>query len=235
MIEIAEGVYPVSHCAVRCVAQPWPFAVERQSEITRHWQKRLGENPKFFNGGVYIMTSASFADGGLTGSIVETDFASSLYWRETGFEDHSVVDCFAPAIILCADGGLVYGRQSAGNVNAGLAYPPSGFLDARDITENGEADLAGSAARELQEEIGGAVCVLPRDPGYLLVRQGPYLCVGVVYRSPLPSEAFVAAAQQIAKADDELEALVALRCKADISRHSMRDYAKYIAEYLLEA
>lgn len=235
MIDIPEGVHHIHHCRVRQVDGHWPFAVARKEEIAQHWQARSRSNPKFFNGRVFVMIEASLQDGNLEGKIVETDFASSLYWRENGFADKTVADCFAAAIILTADHALIFGRQTAGNVNTGFAYPPSGFLDGSDVGADGTADLEGSAIREVQEETGFSAAELHREPGLLLLREGPYLCVGVAFRSPLSSDAFIerVTAHLHAEEDPELEAMIALKRKSDIALHPMRSYAKMIAEHFL--
>ena len=235
MIDIPEGLHPIHAYAVRRVDQPWPFAVTHKEEIAQHWEQRKCENPKFFNGRVYIMIEASLQDGLLQGCVVETDFASSLYWRESGFADSSVVDCFAAAIILCADDALIYGRQAAGNVNAGLAYPPSGFLDPRDVRADGSVDLEASAAREVFEETGLTTVEIQRESGLLAVRQGPYLCIGVGFCSPLASAAFLetVTARLRDEHDPELEAMIVLKRQSDTELHPMRDYAKRIAQHVL--
>ena len=235
MIDIPEGLHPVQTCAVRRVSQSWPFAEMHKNKIAQHWDERRRENSKFFNGRVFIMAEATLQEGHLQGCIIETDFANSLYWRETGFTDRSVVDCFAAAIILCADNTLIYGCQAPGHLNSGFAYPPCGFLDPRDVGTDGVADFAASAAREISEEIGFTSTDLHREPGFLAVRQGPYLCIGVTYRSPLTSPAFLdKVTAHLSREDDpELEGLAALRCKSDAELHPMRDFAKWIAQHVL--
>lgn len=234
MIAIADGVHRLQHSTVRRKEQSWRYAEEKAEAIAAYWHKRQAANPKFFNGRVFMMTEAGVEGGVLHGSVTETDFAASLYWREHGFEDADVVDLFAAAIIRCADGALIYGRQSPGHVNGGFAYPPSGFLDLKDVRSDGAADLAASAAREALEETG--ISDFSAEPGFLLVRQGPYLCAGFVLHSPLSSGEFLEKAGALIKAQDdaELEALMALKHKADIAAYPMRDYAKMIAEALLD-
>ncbi len=192
MIEIPDGVHRIGSYSIRRSEEAWAFAERERNRIESHWACRSAQNPKFFNGRVHIMLSGSLSGDHLSGTIAETDFASSLFWRETGFKDPGVADCFGAAIFSCADNSLVFGRQSPGNINSGLVYPPGGFLDPRDIGENGMADLDRSIAREVAEETGCGWAEFPREPGYLAVRDGPYLCVGIVYRIPLPGRDFSA-------------------------------------------
>ncbi|GAA0549517.1 8-oxo-dGTP pyrophosphatase MutT (NUDIX family) [Rhizomicrobium palustre] len=232
MIEIAEGIHPIKACAVRRAGECWAFAEAKKNEIDTHWQKRLAENPKFFNGRVFIMPRGTIVDGVLRGDVVETDFSASLYWRDRDFADKSVVDCFAVALLLSADGALIYGRQAPGNVSSGLTAPPSGFLDRRDVAGDGVVDFEASAAREILEETGFDASEMARANGFLAVRQGPYLCIGVSYRLPMTAEAFITAVAHRDR-DPELEALVALRRRSDAAQYRMRDFSRQIAEYLL--
>ncbi len=235
MIEIPEGVHRVRSCSIRCDAPCWPFAAEENLAIRRHWAMRSAENPKFFNGRVHIMTSGALRRGRLEGSIAATDFAASLYWRESGFKDRTVVDCFGSAIFVASDGGLIYGRQTPGNINSGLIYPPGGFLDERDIGASGAVDIDGSVAREVMEEMGLDASALLRDDGYLVTRDGPLLSVGVVYRLPMSGEDFCAEAKERLANDAaaELETLVSLQSAADAARHAMPGYAARIAMFLI--
>jgi len=235
MIEIPEGVHRVRKCQIRCEAAPWPFAAQEEREIRLHWARRSKENPKFFNGRVHIMTAGTLRQECLEGSLAPTDFAASLYWRETGFRDPSVVDCFGSAIFAGSDGALIYGRQSPGNVNAGKIYPPGGFIDRRDISSCGAVDTDGSVAREIAEETGLDPAALFREAGYLVTRDGPLLSIGVVYRLALPGEQFCkeANARLSNDAAPELEALIALNRAADAAQHAMPGYARRIAMALL--
>lgn len=236
MIEIPEGVHHVGACSIRRRDAPcWAFADEENLAIRRHWALRSAENPKFFNGRVLIMTSGALRRGRLEGSLAATDFAASLYWRESGFKDRTVVDCFGSAIFVSSDGALVYGRQTPGNLNSGVIYPPSGFLDERNIGASGAVGIDESVAREVMEEIGLDASALSRDNGYLVTRLGPLLCVGVVYQLPVPGEEFCAEAKErlANEAAAELETLVSLRSMADAARHTLLGYAAPIATFLL--
>jgi len=235
MIEIPDGVHRIGSYSIRRSGEAWAFAEREKSAIESHWAHRLAQNPKFFNGRVHIMLSGGLSQGHLSGTVAETDFASSLFWRETGFRDPDVADCFGAAIFSCADNSLVFGRQSPGNINSGLVYPPSGFLDPRDIDESGMADLDGSIAREAAEETGCHWADMPREPGYLAVRDGPYLCVGIVYRIPVPGREFAAQILQrlATDTDAELESLAVLDRRGDIEAHAMTTFARKIALALL--
>ncbi len=235
MIEIPEGVHRIRRCAIRCGAEAWPFASCEESAIRRHWAQRSASNPKFFNGRVYVMTSGALVQDCLVGTLAATDFAASLYWRETGYRDRTVVDCFGSAILLASDRALIYGRQMSGNINSGMLYPPGGFIDRRDFDSCGTADLDGSIAREVAEEMGINPGTLDRDAGYLVTKDGPLLSVGVIYRLAVPGQEFCAQVKALLASDaaPELEALIALACAAEAAAHAMPGYARRIAMALL--
>jgi len=235
MIEIPEGVHRIRRCSIRCGTESWPFASREDSAIRRHWAQRSARNPKFFNGRVYVMISGALHEDCLEGRLAATDFAASLYWRETGYRDWTVVDCFGSAILLGSDGTLIYGRQTPGNINSGMLYPPGGFIDGRDIDRCGTAGLDGSIAREVAEEMRlhpGALC---RDAGYLVTRDGPLLSVGIIYRLAVPGREFCAQVQASLTNDaaPELEALVPLASADEAAAHAMPGYARQIAMALL--
>ena len=235
-LAVPDGVHRVRRCNIACAAGTWAWAERQRSTIDAHWRHRLAQSPAFFNGGVFVMPAAHLADGVLSGHLVATDFASALTWRETGFPDTSVADCFCAALLLSSDGALFYGRQSPGNVNAGKTYPPSGFIDSRDIAADGTLDIDAGVARELAEETGIDASTLTRAPGYIVSRAGPLLCVGVVYRASQPA---LSLAQTVTtwlarSPDPELEAIVPLRTFADCAAHAIEPYARQLAQALLE-
>lgn len=235
MIEIGDGVHSASSYSIRRIPGEWAFADTEKAEIERHWVRRKSESPSFYNGRVFVMNRATLEQGHLTGTIVETDFAASLYWRETGFRDQLAADCFGDAILVGSDGSLVYGRQASGLVNSGFAYPPSGFLDPKDVDEDGAADLDRSIYRELLEETGYRPSEGERKPGYIIARDGPFLSVGIVFQLSCSGEEFCEkiAPYLASSAHQELEAMVVLKDVADIGRHNISPYAKRIAMALL--
>ena len=234
MIEIPDGVHPASSYAVRRVPGEWAFARANKAQIEAHWAKRASENPNYFNGRVYIMTAASLRDGQFAGTVVDIDFADTLYWRENGFGG-GAVDCFGSAILLGCDGSLIYARQSSGHANAGYVYPPSGFLDPKDVDADGAVDFDRSIHRELAEETGYRPAGGERRPGYLVTRDGPFLTVSVVFELSCPGDEFCGrVSPHLAQAaEQELEAMVVLKEAGDIERHNIAPYAKRIAISLL--
>lgn len=185
-------VFAVSSVVLRVTDGAWAFADRHAGDIEAHWARRVQETPGFFNGSVVIMTAyAVSADGHLSAEFVRTDFRSFLYWRETGWRDESVMDGFGSALILSADGQVLLGRQSDGNLNSGLCYPPSGFIDACDIGADGLIDIDKSIFREVDEETGLSAPVVSRGDGYIVTIAGPTLSIAVPFRSPLAGDALL--------------------------------------------
>ncbi|MCC7252422.1 NUDIX hydrolase [Hyphomicrobium sp.] len=213
----------------------WAFADRSREEIDQHWELRTHEKPGFFNGVVHLMTECALSAGGMfSARFVRTDFKSFLYWRETGWCDQSVMDAFGSALILSADGQVLLGRQSAGHLNSGLCYPPSGFIDVRDIGPDGRIDIDGSVAREIAEETGLAAPAIARTGGYVLTFAGPVLSIAVPYRSPLPGAALLkdAARHISAEADSELADLVLAAPGDAAAGLPMPDYARVLLGHL---
>jgi hypothetical protein len=235
MIGIPSGVYAANRYSIRRVAGSWPFANANKVEIERHWAKRTTENPNYFNGRVYIMPEAALNGGLLTGTVLEIGFADTIYWRDTGFADASAVDCFGSAILRGSDGSLIYARQSPGHANSGFVYPPSGFLDPKDVDEDGAVDLDRSIYRELFEETGYRPQAGERQPGYIVTRDGPFLTLSIVFQLSCSGEEFreKLSSHLAQSAERELEAMVVLKDVAALAQHNISPYAKRLALALL--
>src|SRR5580704_4472201 len=131
----------------------WPFAAERRGEIDAHFAEKRREKPELWNGRVLLGRNAVRAGDDLRADFFETDFASFLAWRDWGFPDASVFNGFGMGALRCSDGAFVMGEMGRHTANAGRIYFPSGTPDLDDI--RGDAvDIAGSVAREVEEETG---------------------------------------------------------------------------------
>lgn len=139
---------------------PWPFAEQRRADIDAHFALKQGEKPQLFNGRVLLARHPVFSADRFSADFFETDFASFLAWRDWGFPDASVFNGFGMGALRCSDGAFVMGEMGRHTANAGRIYFPSGTPDLDDI--RGDAvDIAGSVAREVEEETGLA----PADYG----------------------------------------------------------------------
>jgi 8-oxo-dGTP pyrophosphatase MutT (NUDIX family) len=226
----------IARCGLSVEAGGWPFAERRRAEIAAHWQRALTERPKMFDGTVYLLREGTLAGETFKGTFVRADFKSFLYWRETGYPDAGVRDGFGSAVLRSQEGHVLLGRQTSGNVNAGLAYPPGGFIDVRDVHE-GAIDIEASVARELAEETGLEADDLARAPGYLLTRAGPLVSIGIEWRSQLPAEALRARIlNHVARQSvPELADIVIVRSGGDIDEDMMPRFTRPLLRLLLTA
>lgn len=136
----------------------WPFAEDHAEEILAHWLKLRSTRPRLFDGRVLLMSAHEFArraDGAtiLRGECFETDYKAFLAWRDFGFPDRSVRNCFSMAALQSSDGAYILGRMAAHTANAGAIYFAAGTPDRHDVFGS-RVDLRASVLRELQEETG---------------------------------------------------------------------------------
>ena len=131
----------------------WPFAEARRAEISAHFAAKQAEKPQLWNGRILLGRHPAFTGSGLRASYFEADFASFLAWRDWGFPDPDVFNGFGMGALRCADGAFVLGEMAQHTSNAGRIYFPSGTPDLDDISD-GTVDIAGSVAREVEEETG---------------------------------------------------------------------------------
>ena len=106
-----------------------------------------------WNGRVLLLRRGEIAGGVLSGAYSEVDFASFIAWRDWGFPDKSVRNCFAMAALRSADGAFLLGEMGAHTATAGQIY----FRPARPI---------GMISLEILSISSAASCASwPRRPG----------------------------------------------------------------------
>lgn len=219
-----EGtVAAVSRCVLRAGDTAWDFPARNAEAILAHWERRKAENPVLFDGVIHLMTAWSLAGGVFTASFQATDFKSYLYWRDMGFPASEGAvsaprDCFGAALIRSSEGDVIFGRQRAGNINAGLLYPPGGFIDPRDVSASGALNIDASIWREIAEETGLGGAELRHVPGYKIAFASPLVSIAAEYRSHLAAGAL---RQRIldhlaADPDPELTDIVLVRSPEDL-------------------
>jgi 8-oxo-dGTP pyrophosphatase MutT (NUDIX family) len=131
----------------------WPFAEAQRAGISAHFATKQAEKPQLWNGRILLGRNPVFTGSSLRASYFEADFASFLAWRDWGFPDRDVFNGFGMGALRCADGAFVLGEMGRHTSNAGRIYFPSGTPDLDDIS-GGTVDMAGSVAREVEEETG---------------------------------------------------------------------------------
>ena len=84
--------------------QPWPFAAERRAEIEAHFEHARRERPGIWNGQVLVMHRHRLDRDALEGAFLPTDFASFMTWRDWGFPEAGVTNCFSMGALRASDG-----------------------------------------------------------------------------------------------------------------------------------
>ncbi len=213
---------------------------ETRARIAAHWRTAVAENPALWNGRVFGTRAPGtpgglrVEDGVLKGEAVGWDFASFLAWRDWGFPEIGIRNLFGSALVMAADGALIYGVMGAHTANAGRIYPPGGSLEPRDVTDGGRIDVFRSIEIELQEETG----LDHRDAVVLSTHvafDGPRVSVGRLFRFAEPSTVLAARIRAflVAEADPELADVAVLRSPEDATSERFPPYARLFADHLL--
>jgi len=210
----------VAECRLWVGGRPWAYAVERRHEIMAEFESQQAANSGYFNGPIQVLIDHQIERETFTGEFASSDFASFIYWRAHGHVDDTVRDCFGCAIVRSREGHVLLGVQAGGNLNAGRAYCPSGFIDQADVRRDGTIDIDGSIVREIAEETGLDLGALTRTPGYILVAAESSIAIGVEYWSKLPAEQLRAEvlANIARQPDPELADALLVRSPGEVDR-----------------
>jgi 8-oxo-dGTP pyrophosphatase MutT (NUDIX family) len=146
-------IHRVSELDLRLAPQPWAFAEQRRAEIDAHFARRQRDKPKLWDGRILLGRNPAFCGNRFSADYFETGFAGFLAWIDWGFPDRGVFNGFGMGALRCADGAFVLGEMADHTANAGRIYFPSGTPDLDDVSGS-SVDIAGSVAREVQEETG---------------------------------------------------------------------------------
>lgn len=152
---------------------PWPFAELEAERIEAHWAARKAKLPRMFNGRILLCGRHEFARRGdgatvLRGAYFAADYKAYLTWRDFGFPDAAVVNCFSMAALQSSDGAFLLGEMADHTANAGAVYFAAGTPDLSDVFD-GRVDLAASVRRELLEETGIAPDEVAIAPDWTVV------------------------------------------------------------------
>lgn len=210
----------------RLGAGRWEWAERRRDLIAAHWQERLADKPRMFNGRILIVGDHAHEGETYRATYLETDFANLLAWRDLGFPDDTVVNGFAMAALRGSDGAFVMGVMGVHTANAGKVYFPAGTPDPADVRADGTVDLGGSVARELAEETGLAAEEFAADDEWIVVRHGPRIAFLLPMRASEPADAVAARIERHLSADPdpELAGVRVVRGPGDIDAGAMPDF-----------
>jgi 8-oxo-dGTP pyrophosphatase MutT (NUDIX family) len=153
----------------------WPFAITHAEAIDRHWAKVTARNAGLFNGRVLLAHHLEVSSRGgeivLEGACSDVEYKAFLAWRDFGFPDRQVFNCFAMGALISKDGAFMLGRMNEATANPGKIYFPAGTPDLNDV-KGTKVDLFGSILRELEEETGIAPHEVETEPGWSIVFEG---------------------------------------------------------------
>ncbi len=170
------------------VPYAWPFAKARRGEIDAYFVKLRQTKPDLWNGRVLLMNEAAIGGGMLRGTFFETGFADFMAWRDWGFPDPTVRNCFAMGALRGSDGAYLLGVMSAFTANAGRIYFPAGTPDPSDVSGD-TVDLLGSVLRELAEETGLNPAAFFPAVDWTAVVAGPRLALMKAIAADVPAAA----------------------------------------------
>lgn len=230
---MSSNVLEIKSLDLRLEQRDWTFATQRRQDIDAHWREIASRNSALWNGRILMCQKCDVVNHRLIGRFFETDFASFVAWRDWGWPDRSIYNCFGSAAILSNDGAVLMGRMSAHTLNAGWIYPPGGSLEPRDLREDGEIDLLGSISKELEEETG--LKVEDAELADLIaVSDGQRLSVAQGLKFAMDAKQINETAEQHWQTQQypELDGLIVLRTPGQIDQ-TMPAYAQEIARYFL--
>jgi 8-oxo-dGTP pyrophosphatase MutT (NUDIX family) len=196
----------------------WPFARERRAEIDAHFALKQRDKPELWNGRILLGRRPDFTGTRFRASYFDTDFASMLAWRDWGYPDGDVFNGFGMGALRCADGAFVLGEMGSHTANAGRIYFPAGTPDLNDIAE-GAVDIAGSVAREVEEETGLTLADYHPAAQWDCVATGASIAMMRILDTAMTSEAMKARieANLAGQARPELAAIHLVRGLGDLS------------------
>lgn len=214
-----------------CRVEPydWRYAAEKSEEIDAHWRKLCASTPSLYNGRVLLMHHWCF-DGVAEASVLrsrhfETDFKSFIGWRDLGFRDSRVRNCFSMAALRSSDSAWMLGVMAPQTSNAGMIYFPAGTPDPGDVID-GTLDLAGSALRELSEETGLEVGDVEVARDWSVVDAGPRLGLMKIMQARDDAKTLLARIERNLSLQDqpELAGMHVVRTRRDIVPGRMPDF-----------
>ena len=212
------AIHRVARLDLKCRPWTWPFAVERRADIDAHFALQQAEKPKLWNGRVLLGRNPVFSGDRLSADYFEADFASFLAWRDWGFPDSSVFNGFGMGALRGSDGVFVLGEMAGHTANAGRIYFPSGTPDLDDLRE-GIVDIAGSVAREVQEETGLTTADYTAADHWDCVVSGAVIAMIRILDVPMSGEA-LRAKIEVNLATQRLPELAAVHLVRDVSHFS---------------
>jgi hypothetical protein len=181
-----SSVVAIDELDLTFAPQRWPFADARRAEIDAHFAALLRKSTGLWNGRVLLLSECKVEHRTLRGRCFETDYASFIAWRDWGWPDETVTNCFAMGALQAADGAFLVGVMGPHTANAGRIYFPAGTPEPEDI-RGSVLDLESNVVREVAEETGLTADDFTAEAGWCAVSENPRLCLMKRLRSGLPA------------------------------------------------
>lgn len=187
----------------------WEFDLARGGEIDAYWRERTRANPSLYDGPVLLGASIEHTVGGDGRSVLsigffETRFSRFLAWRDLGFPDAGVYNCFAMPALRSADGAFLLGEMNPSHSCAGQIYFPAGTPDPLDVRD-GRVDMEGSLRRELEEETGLSANDGRMAPGWTIVFESQRVACMKIIQSPHSAEILLASIEKFLAGEKQPE------------------------------
>ena len=195
---------PLTRLDLRYEPAPWPFADERRAAIVAHFEKLRAAKPAMWNGPVLLLRRGGIAEGVLSGAYSEADFASFIAWRDWGFPDTSVRNCFPMAALRSSDHAFLLGVMGAHTANAGRIYFASGTPDPDDVVGD-VVDLEGAVMRELTEETGLTLADVAPEAGWTAVLDGQRIALMKIVEARANADALAAGIREFLSSQKQPE------------------------------
>ncbi|GLS42386.1 NUDIX hydrolase [Methylobacterium brachythecii] len=226
----------LTQISARLAEHDWAWARENAEAIERNWQRRIAERPSMFDGPVLMSQGCAIADGTCEIAFFETRYSRFIASRDWSTVRTGVLNAFAAIVPHTSDGAVLLGRMGAHTANAGQIYFPCGTPDREDIREGGIVDLAGSAAREFEEETGLVLPAAGHTAPWMLLRRDELLAFLRPVRFDGRAEDLVdrIAAYHANDAEPELAGMVVVRGLSDIDPDRMQPYVRAYLESVFE-
>ena len=183
----APEVVALDRLTLEFAPQPWRFATERRAEIDAHFERARAERPGIWNGEALLLYRYRVDGHVLEGSFLQTDYASFMTWRDWGFPQAGVINCFSMGALRSSDGAWLMGVMAPYTSASGGIYFPAGTPDPEDVVD-GMVDLGGSVIREVAEETGLVAGDFAEQGGWYCVVDGARIALMKVLQAREPAD-----------------------------------------------
>jgi hypothetical protein len=202
-------ILEIDRLECRVVRHDWEFERGFGKEVETHWAERKAANPALYDGPVLLACRAeprreASGENVLCVDFFEVGFSRFLAWRDFGFPDRGVYNCFAMPALRTADGAFLLGEMGPRHSCAGLLYFPAGTPDRSDVFD-GRVDLDGSVIRELAEETGICVEKSMFSPGWRVVFESQRIACMKIIEWPAPASDVAARVERHISSEAEPE------------------------------